>query len=73
LTDQLLVVGDVSAMEIKEAPQRKYSRRTLRDEHGQYPAWMNQRAIRKQKSSAAVAMHRKTKVKSSFRKKSKRR
>jgi len=41
-------------MEVSEPPS-KFSRRTLRDEHGQYPAWMNQRAIQKRKTSVRNA------------------
>jgi len=27
----------------------KYNRKTLKDEHGQYPSWMNQKAMQKRK------------------------
>ncbi|KAK2182548.1 hypothetical protein NP493_349g02022 [Ridgeia piscesae] len=37
-------------MEVDETPA-KFDPKTKRDEHGQYPAWMNQRAIHKKKSS----------------------
>ena len=46
--------------------QSKYNSRTLRDAHGQYPAWMNQRAIQKRKTSSKlkgkVSQKRKTKA-----------
>jgi hypothetical protein len=35
------------------AQPSRYSSRTLRDEHGQYPVWMNQRAIQKRKTATA--------------------
>ena len=35
-------------MEVDDT-KSKYNRKTLKDEHGQYPIWMNQRAIKKQK------------------------
>lgn len=55
-------------METEDTRLRKHSRRTLRDEHGQYPVWMNQRAIRKRKNAAA-AVRRRAKVKCGSRKK----
>ena len=39
---------DFSDMEVDDT-KSKYNRKTLKDEHGQYPIWMNQRAIKKQK------------------------
>uniref|UniRef100_A0A023FE67 Protein llp n=1 Tax=Amblyomma cajennense TaxID=34607 RepID=A0A023FE67_AMBCJ len=33
-----------------DKPVRKYDPKTLRDEHGTYPVWMSQRAIRKLKA-----------------------
>jgi len=54
----LTIVGESSLMETEDAQLRKYNRRTLRDEHGQYPVWMNQRAIRKQKKSTSTAVRR---------------
>ena len=65
-----VVAGEASLMETEDARSRKYDRRTLRDEHGQYPAWMNQRAMRKQKNKS-VALRRRTKVKRGLGKKSK--
>ncbi|XP_067684112.1 protein LLP-like [Haliotis asinina] len=32
-----------------DKPQRKFNPTTLKDEHGSYPAWMNQRAIKRLK------------------------
>ena len=29
--------------------KQKYNPKTLKDEHGQYPVWMNQRAVKKQR------------------------
>ena len=48
-----------------ETVQSQYNSRTLRNEHGQYPAWMNQRAIQKRKTSLQVKgkLNRKLKVK----------
>lgn len=50
--------GEASLMETDDTQSRKHSRRTLRDQHGQYPVWMNQRAIRKRKNGAAVTRRR---------------
>ena len=33
-----------------DGAQPKYDKKTLKDQHGQYPMWMNQRAIRKHKA-----------------------
>jgi len=66
-----VVVGEVSQMDTGELQLSKYNRRTLRDEHGQYPAWMNQRAIRKRKAksrTSTAAVRGRTKVKHSSRK-----
>lgn len=35
-------------MEIDKGPSKVYDKKKKTDEHGQYPAWMNQRAIQKQ-------------------------
>lgn len=35
-------------MEVEEV-KRKYNRKTMVDENGQYPIWMNQRKIKKLK------------------------
>ncbi|KAL8621356.1 hypothetical protein ACOMHN_053377 [Nucella lapillus] len=35
-------------MEIEGASSKPFDKKTKKDEHGQYPGWMNQRAIRKQ-------------------------
>jgi hypothetical protein len=51
--------GEVTSMEVVGQPS-KYSVRTLRDEHGQYPVWMNQRAIQKRKKASVTV--RKAKV-----------
>jgi len=61
-------VEEACLMETEDTRSRKHSRRTLQDEHGQYPVWMNQRAIRKRKTAAA-AVRRRAKVKSGSRKK----
>ena len=53
-----IVAGEASLMETDDTQSRKHSRRTLRDQHGQYPVWMNQRAIRKRKNGAAVTRRR---------------
>ncbi len=45
-SDFLLHLG---SMEVDEE-KRKINQKTLRDEHGQYPVWMNQRRMRKQKA-----------------------
>jgi len=65
-----VVAGETSLMETEDTQSRKYNRRTLRDEHGQYPAWMNQRAMRKQKNKS-VTLRCKAKVKRSVGRKSK--
>uniref|UniRef100_A0A023FTQ6 Protein llp n=1 Tax=Amblyomma parvum TaxID=251391 RepID=A0A023FTQ6_AMBPA len=39
----------VGTMDV-DKPVRKYDPKTLRDEHGTYPVWMSQRAIRKLKA-----------------------
>jgi len=30
----------------------RYNKKTLKDEHGQYPGWMNQKAMQKRKTKA---------------------
>jgi len=54
--------GEASLMETEDSHMRKYNRRTLRDKHGQYPVWMNQRAIKKKKITAST-VRRRAKVK----------
>ncbi|XP_059170760.1 protein LLP-like [Physella acuta] len=41
-----------ATMDVDKA-QKNYDKRTLQDEHGHYPPWMNQRAIKKQKAKIA--------------------
>ncbi|XP_077515734.1 protein LLP homolog [Amblyomma americanum] len=43
------VDDETGTMDI-DKPVRKYDPKTLRDEHGTYPVWMSQRAIRKLKT-----------------------
>ena len=62
-----VVVGE-SLMETEDLQSRKYNRRTLRDEHGQYPVWMNQRSIQKRKKAGSVC--KRAKFKCGSRKKS---
>ena len=33
--------------------QKVYNKKTKQDEHGHYPEWMNQRAVKKQKKKIA--------------------
>ncbi len=35
-----------------DKPQRRYGTRSHKDEHGSYPNWMNQRAIKRNKRRA---------------------
>ena len=42
--------GEQSTMEVEEN-KKKYNRKTMLDEKGQYPIWMNQRKIKKLKAS----------------------
>lgn len=51
-------LNEGEAMETNASQLRKYNQRTLQDEHGQYPIWMNQRAIRKKKNAATVVSSR---------------
>ena len=37
----------------------KFNKKTLQDEHGHYPTWMNQRAIAKQKHKNGKTKRRK--------------
>lgn len=46
LTLEPMDVGDASLT-------RKYDRKTLKDENGKYPPWMNQRKIKKHRSQLA--------------------
>uniref|UniRef100_A0A131XB95 Uncharacterized protein n=1 Tax=Hyalomma excavatum TaxID=257692 RepID=A0A131XB95_9ACAR len=43
-----------------DKPVRKYNPKTLRDEHGSYPVWMSQRAIRKLKAKQGRGKSRKS-------------
>jgi hypothetical protein len=49
-------------MDIDQA-KKKYSSKTKRDENGQYPEWMNQRAIKKNKKRLALIKKSKNKNK----------
>jgi len=40
--------GESSGMDVDS----RFNRKTLKDENGQYPGWMNQRAMQKRKSKA---------------------
>ena len=42
---------------------KKFNSKTMRSEHGQYPVWMNQRQIRKQKGHKNKQVTRKGKQK----------
>ena len=35
----------------------RYDKKTLTDEHGQYPEWVNQRRIKKQRAKVKAAKH----------------
>ena len=41
---------DLSEMEVDET-KSKHDRKTLKDEHGQYPVWMNQKIYQETKKS----------------------
>ncbi|CAN8004879.1 unnamed protein product [Ixodes hexagonus] len=40
-----------ASMDVDAPKKRKYRRKTMTDEHGTHPEWMNQRAIRKLKAN----------------------
>uniref|UniRef100_A0A224YDL0 Protein llp n=1 Tax=Rhipicephalus zambeziensis TaxID=60191 RepID=A0A224YDL0_9ACAR len=52
--------GQATAEMDVDKPVRKYNPKTLRDEHGTYPVWMNQRAIRKLKAKQGRGKSRKS-------------
>ncbi|XP_075740999.1 protein LLP homolog [Rhipicephalus microplus] len=52
--------GQATAEMDVDKPVRKYNPRTLRDEHGTYPVWMSQRAIRKRKAKQGRGKSRKS-------------
>uniref|UniRef100_A0A0K8RCJ0 Protein LLP homolog n=1 Tax=Ixodes ricinus TaxID=34613 RepID=A0A0K8RCJ0_IXORI len=43
--------GAAATMDVDAPKKRKYRRKTMTDEHGTHPEWMNQRAIRKFKAN----------------------
>ena len=43
--------GEQSTMEVEEGNKKKYNRKTMLDEKGQYPVWMNQRKIKQLKTA----------------------
>ncbi len=45
-------IDDGDIMDVGQT--KKYSSKTKRDENGQYPEWMNQRAIKKNKKRLAL-------------------
>ncbi|XP_013416840.1 protein LLP homolog [Lingula anatina] len=47
-------------MDIDQAP-RKYDKKTMRDENGQYPVWMNKKAIKKVRARVKKAKNKKGK------------
>ncbi|KAL3257523.1 hypothetical protein MRX96_046471 [Rhipicephalus microplus] len=51
--------GQATAEMDVDKPVRKYNPKTLRDEHGTYPVWMSQRAIRKRKAKQGRGKSRK--------------
>ncbi|XP_065296728.1 protein LLP homolog [Dermacentor albipictus] len=52
--------GQASTEMDVDKPVRKYDPKTLRDEHGSYPVWMSQRAIRKLKAPQGRGKSRKS-------------
>ncbi|XP_075536240.1 protein LLP homolog [Dermacentor variabilis] len=52
--------GQASTEMDVDKPVRKYDPKTLRDEHGSYPVWMSQRAIRKLKAQQGRGKSRKS-------------
>ena len=48
----IMSFSHTDGMDVDAAPA-KFDPKTKRDEHGQYPAWMNQRAIHKKKSKVS--------------------
>lgn len=42
------MISDIN-MEVTSGTSQTYNKKTKKDEHGQYPVWMNQRAIHKQR------------------------
>ncbi|KAH7961499.1 hypothetical protein HPB52_009452 [Rhipicephalus sanguineus] len=52
--------GQATAEMDVDKPVRKYNPKTLRDEHGTYPVWMSQRAIRKLKAKQGHGKSRKS-------------
>lgn len=45
---QSYMISDIN-MEVTSGTSQTYNKKTKKDEHGQYPVWMNQRAIHKQR------------------------
>ncbi|KAH7966175.1 hypothetical protein HPB49_014114 [Dermacentor silvarum] len=52
--------GQASTEMDVDKPVRKYDPKTMRDEHGSYPVWMSQRAIRKLKAKQGRGKSRKS-------------
>ncbi|XP_076468921.1 protein LLP-like [Babylonia areolata] len=50
LKDQQSTSKQDGYVEIEGSASKSFNKKTKKDEHGQYPAWMNQRAMRKQQT-----------------------
>ena len=60
-TGFLIVIDIFLAMEVDGEGSKKYNKKTKLDDDGQYPAWMNQRAIKKARKKRADDKKRKGK------------